>query len=351
MPTVSVIVPIYNAGKKLHKCIKSILNQTFNDFELILVNDGSKDKSLDICKRYEKIDRRIMVIDKFNEGSIATRKKGIEASIGKYVMFVDADDWVDSKIIELLYNEVIENNLDIAVCNSYRVLGNGVFIKREVNNKYFKGENIYHKSEIKSHLITAYFHGHPFPSSLSAKLYKKDLFLGVGKYLSKIHFLGDDLFCNLEILLKTNTLKMIDKPLYYYRQGGFTSKYQPYLFEDMVNGYLIQKEVIDDYYEDTEEKSYNGISIMLLNTLKTCLSNLFNSKLTKLEVKALIESYTLNETVVNCTSNGGASRYFPSEFLLAIRNKDVEFLYKLGQDMYRRARPRKILINVLSQVC
>lgn len=75
MSQVSVVVPIYNAEKKLDKCINSILNQTFEDLELILVNDGSSDGSLDICRKYERLDRRIIVINKNNEGSITTRKK------------------------------------------------------------------------------------------------------------------------------------------------------------------------------------------------------------------------------------------------------------------------------------
>jgi hypothetical protein len=82
--------------------------------------------------------------------------------------------------------------------------------------------------------------------------------------------LGDDLYYNLEIFLKAEKIKVIDKALYYYRQGGFTSKHQPYLFDDMINGYYIQKEVIDEYYQDSRVKRYNGIRLMLLNTFKTC---------------------------------------------------------------------------------
>ena len=103
MVEVSVVVPIYNAGKKLDKCIKSILNQTFKDFELILVNDGSTDNSIKICRKYELRDSRVKVIDKENEGSIATRNLGIKKSIGNYITFVDADDYISLDAIEKLY--------------------------------------------------------------------------------------------------------------------------------------------------------------------------------------------------------------------------------------------------------
>jgi glycosyltransferase involved in cell wall biosynthesis len=273
MSGVSVIVPIYNAGKELNKCIKSILDQSFKDIELILINDGSTDNSLAVCKYYQKDDKRIMIIDKENEGSIAARRNGVKASGSEYVTFVDADDWIDRRTIEILYNECIESQADISVCNMYKVLGRGIFIKRKNNSSYFHEDRIYNKEAIMRDLVPAYLHGHSFPSSLCAKLYKKELLLNNGKYLNGIRFLGDDLYYNLEILVKINKVKVIDKPLYYYRVGGFTSKYMPYLFADMVNGYYIQKEVIDEYYQDSRVKRYNGISIMLLNTFKTSLQN------------------------------------------------------------------------------
>ncbi|PEA53590.1 hypothetical protein CON64_17220 [Bacillus pseudomycoides] len=351
MSKVSIVVPIYNAGEKLHKCIKSILNQSFEDFELILVNDGSIDNSLTICKKYQQQDNRITVINKKNEGSIPTRRKGVEASKSKYVMFVDADDWINIKAIETLYDEAVKNNVDITICNMYRVIGNSTLIKKKVNSWYFNESKIYDEEEIKQNLVTAYFHGHPFPASLCAKLYKRELLTNSRDYVRRIRFLGDDLFYNLEMLLKVNRVKVIDKSFYYYRQGGFTSKYQPFLFEDMINGYLIQEEVINEHYYDTAEKNYNGISIMLLNTFKACLLNLFNNSFKEFEIKDLIRLYVSNDTLIKCASNEGAITFFPQDYLHAIRNKDTEYLYQLGESMYKSARVRKILINILSKCC
>ncbi|MED3866650.1 glycosyltransferase family 2 protein [Priestia megaterium] len=350
MSKISVIVPIYNAGNKLNKCIKSILNQTFKDFELILVNDGSTDNSLLICDKYKKTDERIIVIDKKNEGSIEARKRGIEVSNSSYIMFVDADDWVDKRMIETLYSESMDSCIDITVCNMYKAFGNLLVVKKKNNSKYFNKVKIYEKEEIKKELIVAYFHGHPFPSSLCAKLYKKELLQSSGNYLERITFLGEDLFYNLEMFMKANRVKVIDKSLYYYRVGGFTSKYMPHLFNDMVNGYRIQKEVIDEYYLDTQQKEYDGISIMLLNTFKTCLYNLFNSKFDKSEIENLIERYTSNEELIECLYNEGSIKYFPVEYLNAIRNKDIDHLYELGKAMYKKKRPKMALMNIVSKV-
>lgn len=149
MSKVSVVVPIYNAGKKLEKCITSVINQTFKDIELILVNDGSTDNSLDICYKFSRMDKRIILINKNNEGCIATRRKGVITSSSEYVMFVDADDWIDKNAIEILYNEAIHHNIDITVCNMYKVIGNHALIRQKNESRYFKEDKIYNGDRIK----------------------------------------------------------------------------------------------------------------------------------------------------------------------------------------------------------
>ena len=212
MVEVSVVVPIYNAGKKLDKCIKSILNQTFKDFELILVNDGSTDNSIKICRKYELKDSRVKVIDKENEGSIATRNLGIKKSIGNYITFVDADDYISLDAIEKLYKDVKEMDLDIVVCNTYKVIGDRAIIKQSNNSHYFSKNMIYEGDDIKDKLAEAYLHGHPFPASIHSKLYKKELLLNSGKYLDRIKFLGDDLYYNLEMFLKAKQFPRVISP-------------------------------------------------------------------------------------------------------------------------------------------
>jgi glycosyltransferase involved in cell wall biosynthesis len=134
MSKVSIIVPIYNAGNKLNKCISSIINQTYKDIEIILVNDGSTDNCLTICNKFKNKDSRITVINKENEGSVKTRKRGVEKSTSPYIMFVDADDWIDHKAVEIMYMEAINNELDIVVCNMYKSIS---AIKRPVASSFF----------------------------------------------------------------------------------------------------------------------------------------------------------------------------------------------------------------------
>ncbi|SHI08436.1 glycosyltransferase family 2 protein [Clostridium grantii] len=350
MAKVSIVIPIYNAEKTLDKCIKSIINQSFRDLELILINDGSNDNSLKICEKYSNKDVRIVVINKKNEGCIAARMEGVQASTAEYVMFVDADDWVNREIVEILYKESIENCTDITVCNMYKVLGNRALIKRKNKSMYFSKDKIYRGEEIKTILAAAYLHGHPFPASLFGKLYKRELLIKNGKYLPRIKFLGEDLFYNLEIFLKVDKVKIIDKPLYYYRVGGFTSKYMPYIFDDATNGYEIQKEVIEEHYLDTMNKRLNGISIMLLNTFKTCLFNCFKCDFNKNSIKEMIGTYVKDKSIIEASYNEGAINYFEKEYLNAIRKENLDYLYELGEKIYRRNKPRKILLNILSKI-
>ena len=105
-PTVSVIIPVYNAQEGIKQCMDSLLNQSFTDFEIILLNDGSTDNSLEVIKGYADANDFIRVIDKENEGVAKTRNKGIQLAKGKYIVFIDNDDFVDSDYLERFYNAI-----------------------------------------------------------------------------------------------------------------------------------------------------------------------------------------------------------------------------------------------------
>ena len=120
---ISIIVPIYNAEKYLNKCIDSLINQTKKDIEIILINDGSTDNSEKIIKEYN--DERIVYFKNKNQGIGKTRNFGIEKAKGKYLLFIDSDDYIATNTCEVLYNKVIEDSLDIVVCNFYKDFEDG----------------------------------------------------------------------------------------------------------------------------------------------------------------------------------------------------------------------------------
>ena len=138
---ISIVVPIYNSEKWLEKCVKSLINQTYQDIEILLINDGSKDRSLEICNEYAKKDNRIVVIDKENEGVSATRNLGIKKAQGEFIQFVDSDDYADVQMCEKLLNAI--ENVDLVVCG-LKVWKRGVLLREPCleNNTYNLKENI-----------------------------------------------------------------------------------------------------------------------------------------------------------------------------------------------------------------
>ncbi|EIT86642.1 glycosyl transferase family protein [Fictibacillus macauensis ZFHKF-1] len=348
MPTVSIIIPVYNSGEKLHKCIRSLQKQTFEDIEIILINDGSTDHSLAICERYYTSDSRITIISTENNGSIAARNRGMEEATAPYLMFVDADDWVSPHIVQTLLEALIKNECDLSVCNIYKVLGGHALIKKENPSLYFQNDRLYTGEEVKNELAAAYFHGHPFPSALYAKLYKKELVKNKGTYLQRIQFLGDDLFFNLEIFLEAKRVKLINQPLYYYRSGGATSKFMPSLFWDSVNGYEIQKEVITEHYTNSKDEHMAGISLMLLNTFKTVLMNMMKNNATSEERLALIADYCHHPSLRETLNHSRSIQYFTTDYLQSIAQCDTQALYAIGENMHKQSRMKECMKRMLA---
>ena len=151
MAKVSVVIPVYNAEKHIGKTIDSLLNQTFKDIEFIFVNDGSKDRSLEILREYEKKDNRIVVIDQKNSGPGGARNTGILKARGEYIGFLDSDDTQDKRMYELLYNKATEDDFDMVMCNTITV-----YPDKEVNVDAGITDDCYTDNEIKKCMIFSY---------------------------------------------------------------------------------------------------------------------------------------------------------------------------------------------------
>lgn len=135
MPKISIIVPVYKAEKYLNRCVDSILAQTFTDFELLLIDDGSPDRSGEICDEYAKKDSRIRVIHKENGGVSSARQRGLDESIGEYTIHADPDDWVEPTMLEELYNKAKEEDADMVICDFIYEYKTGSFIcKQHIDN-------------------------------------------------------------------------------------------------------------------------------------------------------------------------------------------------------------------------
>ncbi|WP_300854408.1 glycosyltransferase family 2 protein, partial [uncultured Clostridium sp.] len=162
---ISVIIPVYQCEKYLSECITSILNQTYKNFELLLINDGSFDNSGMICDDFANKDNRIRVFHQENQGVAQSRQNGINKSKGKYITFIDSDDFIDADYLEVLYNKIIKTNSDIVCCNS-RDIGNAIYD----NNMILVDEEI----EDKKRMLSDYFQGKRYAYCVWGKLYKKE---------------------------------------------------------------------------------------------------------------------------------------------------------------------------------
>ncbi len=218
-PKISVIVPVYNVEQYLPRCIDSILAQTFTDFELLLIDDGSTDNSGKICDEYAERDNRILTFHKMNEGISATREFAINHVNGQFVQFVDSDDWIESNMFELMYNQAIATNADIVGCN---------FIQ-EYKNKLLKTKAIY---KDKESFILSVISNHW--GVLWKLLIRHQLFI---KY--DIHFPngidgGEDYFVVTQLLLNCNVVSFIDSYLYHYVRYNNTSFISTPSFEKLM---------------------------------------------------------------------------------------------------------------------
>lgn len=201
---ITVIIPVYNTELYLEECVQSVLQQTYDNLEIILINDGSKDKSGEICDNFQKADNRIIVIHQKNQGVSSARNKGLDISKGKYVVFVDSDDFVESDYIQKLYEQIL--NYDIAVC------GIGRFIQDEKKENLIREQELSQSELISQTLGNNYVGGFPVN-----KIFRKEIIdLHNIRFNETIH-IGEDMLWILSYLNYCQKGFYISKTLYYYR--------------------------------------------------------------------------------------------------------------------------------------
>lgn len=219
---VSVIVPVYNTKEYLIKCLESIINQTYTNLEIIIIDDGSNDGSYDICDKYLELDSRIKVIHNTNRGVSVTRNIGIDIATGKYILFIDSDDWVEKNYIEVLYNNI--QNSDISICSYYTVT------KRNVNiiNDDKKIEKIDKIVGLKYLIGNEQYRGY-----LWNKLFKLDIIKNNNIKFKPDIYIYEDLLFVAEYINAADNITYIHQSLYYYRMRKSSSLNQEFTMKNM----------------------------------------------------------------------------------------------------------------------
>lgn len=191
-PLLSIVLPVYNSEKYVGKAIESILNQTFKDFELIIVNDASKDNSINICKKYSYVDKRIKIIDKkINEGLLLARASGINIAKGMYIGFVDSDDFIDENYYKLLIEGAIKTEADIVISGASSIIKNKKYI--ETDSQYID----------KFKAIKMMDEGIYFNFVQWDKIYKKDI---IRRIIMKKYRGSEDIFANIQAFFLANKI-------------------------------------------------------------------------------------------------------------------------------------------------
>lgn len=256
MSLISLVIPVYNSQKYLERCLNSVIAQTHSNIEIILVNDGSKDNSIEICREYQKKDNRIRVIDKVNEGVSVARNTGIEAARGAFIGFIDADDWIEPQMYESMYKVIEETDSDIAFCNYSKDTKLKSYVKLLKIEKHVLG-----KTDIINELISnivgiddilpKYYN---IMGCVWRCLYKKELIQDFNLRFNPNIKIMEDLIFNIEALIHSQRV-CIDHGVWYHYMQNKTSSLHTYI-ENMWNSQIAVHEILEKLLTEANLDEY-----------------------------------------------------------------------------------------------
>lgn len=287
MPKVSVVVPVYNTENYLYRCVDSIVSQTNRDWELILVDDGSKDKSGDLCDLYATQDSRIRVFHKENGGVSSARNTGIEQAEGEYIMFIDADDWVDVHCLEACFNKCADADL-------YRYGMQSFFKENDSSQDVISIDETLSIDEYRRLLVSR-----KTILGVCGGIYKMSILKSKNIRFNAQYIMGEDWLFNFQFLMNCSTLCIIDRPFYSYNRyndNGCTNNFSMVKDTQMleVAKLIIQDDTIAsrDYFKPKADCKVNIYYQALIHALLLCKNfkqlNSFTRKINGYDIKPTI---------------------------------------------------------------
>lgn len=290
-PFFSIIVPVFNAEKYLRRALESVINQKFDDYEIILVNDGSKDNSLEICNEYGLKHQNIKIISTANRGSLLARKMGIDNAIGEYCLFLDADDSYDVNLLREVYNIILRTGCDLVLFKLRYVNYRGQIIEQKplfADGTVFNDSNKleFFKKAIAEQLC----------NTLYTKAVKKEIIdtVTILKYIEVTN--STDLIQSLPIYINARKIYYMDKPLYNYFEieNSITHSYNPSRYKT----FIIVDKAIKEYMKKTNISNDSTIKkVKMINCIRIVeyICSLSNGNLTNNEVINEIERVANSE--------------------------------------------------------
>ena len=275
---VTVVVPVYNVEKYLKRCVDSLINQTYKNLEIILVDDGSTDNSGKLCNDYAKDDSRIKVVHKKNGGLSDARNAGIDIASGKYISFVDSDDWLTIDAIEILYNNIKKYNAEISSASMIEIFSdkNNIIIEPKYECTIF--------DTISGLENMMYLHG--ITNSACAKLYKTELFDDIRFPKGKLY---EDLGTTYKVYAKSSKSVLINRVIYYYFQNINSIMHYKYSSRRM-EGIPFAKNICDFFEKNYPEIINAGIFRLYYECLLVLNDMPLKSK-DKIEVFKIMKKY------------------------------------------------------------
>lgn len=297
MKKVSIIVPVYNVQEYLNKCLETIVKQTLKDIEIIIVNDGSTDKSSEIIEKYNTLHNNIIVINQKNSGLSAARNSGLKIASGKYLMFIDSDDFIDLDMLEKMYNKAENNNCPLVICDLLLYWNKN---KTKKYNNLREDENkIYTSNELYKILLSRRLN-----CQVMNKLYRRDIWekhniiFENGRYY-------EDIIPSFKIVSAYKEAMFINESLYKYRmrEGSITASSTRQKLSDLIRSIKIAREdaIINNNIEKSELDKY----IMSFNINYGLYALQLNARLQKNEnmisnIKKNIQlNYKIYEVLLN----------------------------------------------------
>lgn len=329
---ISIIIPVYNAEKFLEKCLNSLLNQTFKDIEFIMVDDGSTDNSVEICRDFCEKDVRFKFFTKENGGPMLARKYGLERASGNYIGFIDSDDWAEPEMFEEMLAALIKNDADISCCSYKDIYPDNIV---EIHSLFKDG--VYERKDIESVILPILFNvpkgdgdfNRPLSPTMCCKVYKKQILIDNLCYFNKKVSFGEDLLINASVILSAQRIVMLtSKCLYNYsrREGTLSGKYIANLEEQTEELLESLRQIIKDkdgsVCFDSFHRDMFSFQIKLLRNAK--LSD--KTKKEKLaDFKRILNSKYVKESLPYAKKNFGTFKGKIKYLLIKFRMKRLLF--------------------------
>jgi glycosyltransferase involved in cell wall biosynthesis len=299
MPLFSVIVPIYNIEDYVGMCIDSILSQTFTDFEVILVDDGSTDKSGGICDSYR--DSRIIIIQKENGGLVSARKAGVKNAKGTYVVCVDGDDWISEDYLENYYNVIKQYKPDIICTGSTYVYTN-----KRVDMKMAQRPGFYNDKEIKKEIypiLLRGINGESMNHTLWGKCILKELYLEYQMMVDESISVSEDAVVFIPCVCTCNSVFIMHGYGYFYRkiESSMTAKGRVFSLDWPENYTKYLANVLRDFEEDFSDQIYRLIAHSLFNASLSQFNRTDSFFVVKKEINEALEKDYYVDAIRNCS--------------------------------------------------